>query len=109
MSEHSVYISYVLERYRQSGMSSHSENFSLVYMYTDKNGNVQRRTFETCRRKTGSNGKENKPRALKGITHENREAGKVHIEWWDGKRWLDRRLFIFGLTHYNGFRIDHRF
>jgi len=107
MADGQIYVSEVIRMYQASGMSSHSGEFSLKYMYVNGNGVVMRRNFERCRRRTAGTLNRSEAKTIKGLSREQRDGSKLHIEFHDGREWLDRKLFIYGLTECDGKRINH--
>jgi hypothetical protein len=108
MSGFQVYVSEVIRVYRESGMSNHSGEFSVRYVYLSEGKEVVKREFRRCRRRTAGTYSK-KRRDFEGIKREEKEANKLHIEFWNGQAWEERRLFIAQVTHFNGLLIDHRF
>lgn len=109
MADFQIYMSVVIREYQVSGMSSHSGEFSFRYVYLNADKQVVKRSFERCRRRTAGTYKEKTRKDFEGIRKEEKEANKFHIEFWNGKEWEERRLFIAQVTHYNGLLIDHRY
>ncbi len=95
-----IYLSQVLAKYRESGLSGHDPFFDLTYR---KAGGEWGSKTRVCRR-AGENpgGKKD----LSSIRFENRQAGKLHLIDTTGRKF---ELHIPLLLTFNGQPIDHRF
>ena len=108
MANFQIYISEVIKRYEASGMSSHSETFSLTYEYLDKDDQPIKKTYDICRRRTANTyNKNRKFKDIRNIERTEKNAMKFHVEVWKTDNWEVRNLFIAQVTHFNGLLIDH--
>ena len=95
-----IYLSQVIHRYRESGLSGHSPYFDLTYRKAD--GRWGSKT--SVRRRAGENPTGKKD--LTSIQLENRQAGKLFLVDSTGYKF---ELHIPLLLSFNGQPIDHRF
>lgn len=104
-----IYISEVIKRYEASGMTSHSETFSINYTYLDKDDKVVERFYERCRRRTAKTYDKARKnyKDIKSIERTEKNAMKFHLEVWQYDRWEVRNPFIAQVTHFNNLLIDH--
>lgn len=109
MAEFQIYISEVIRRYEASGMSSHSETFSINYSYLDSSDKVVDNFYERCRRRTAKTYNKSKKayKDIKSIERVEKNAMKFHLEVWMHDKWEVRNLFIAQVTHFNNLLIDH--
>ena len=104
-----IYLSEVIARYEESGMSSHSEEFSLRYVYEDKNQQAIVKDYKICRRRTAKSFSGNRNGGSRTTSQKETDALQFHIEFFSEGKWNVRNLFIAQVTHFNGKLIDHRY
>lgn len=110
MNAGGIYISEVIRHYNASGMSSMAGEFSLKYVYLDAAGKPVRREYARVRRRIAKTYDKTKVvKDYSGIVREERDANKLHVEFWDGHSWVERKLFIAQVVRFNGLKINHSF
>lgn len=108
-NNYQIYLSEVIALYNESGMSNKSENFSVRYVYEDKNQEAVIKDYKVCRRRTAKTYDRSRKKTERDSGVKEKESAMFNIEFFNNGTWNVRNLYISQCTHFNNKLIDHRF